>query len=84
MKKRSETKYFQEKIVTGAYLYRGYEIWKNAALNLWIINGLQVEGFSTLKEAKTHVERVLKYGIKTKKPACPKPNSDSSNSHPLK
>lgn len=84
MKNRNNPKYFQEKIVTGAYSYRGYDIWKNAALNLWIINGLQIEGFSTLKEAKTHVDRVLKYGIKNKKPACLKPNSDSSNSRPLK
>jgi hypothetical protein len=91
MKKRSDPKYFQEKIVTSAYAYRGHEIWKNAALQKWVINGLPEGQFPTLKEAKAYVDRVLKYGVRfTKKKkqcstiATANPASDSSHSPSLK
>lgn len=61
MKKPINTKYFQTKIEAGLYEYRGYDIWKDAARDKWVINGPSGGLFNKLAEAKSHVDRIIKY-----------------------
>jgi hypothetical protein len=68
MKKPINTKYFQTKIIAGLYEYRGYDIWKDATRNKWVINGPSGGLFNKLVEAKSHVDRIIKYpSLRTKK-----------------
>lgn len=83
MKKRTDPKYFQTKVEAGLYAYRGFDIWKDAARNVWVINGPSGGDFRLLTEAKAHVDRIIKFpSLRFKKKQCPtaKPNLDSSNS----
>lgn len=81
MKTRTDPKYFQTRHEAGLYEYRGFMIWKDAARNGWTINGTSGGLFTTLKEAKTHVDRIIKYpSLRFKKLACQKQDSDTSNS----
>jgi hypothetical protein len=85
---KTPTKHFQVRHDTGVYEYRGYMLWKDAARNGWSIGEQSLGPFSTLKEAKKHVDRLLKYpSLRFKKLSkqCPKnPQSDTSNSPPQK
>jgi hypothetical protein len=59
-----ERKFYQVKIEAGVYDYRGFEIWKNAVIKQWIVNGRRGGYFDKLSEAKHHVDQTIKYAKK--------------------
>lgn len=80
MNQRTDIKYFQTRHDTGIYEYRGFMIWKDAARDGWSIGEQSIGPFPTLKEAKKHVDRTIKYPHLRNKIACQKQDSDTSNS----
>lgn len=61
---KGERKFFLNKIEAGVYEYRGFDIWKNALLNKWIINGPRGGQFDKLAEARHHIDKTIKYAKK--------------------
>jgi hypothetical protein len=72
-KLQQSRQFFQTRTDPGIYAYRGFEIWKDAYRELWVINGPKGGAFRYLKEAKQHIDWIIKYP--SKKPLV-KPEPD--------
>jgi hypothetical protein len=63
-KNRINQPFFHDRVQAGLYEYRGWFVWKDATRNLWIIDGPKGGAFKYLKEAKEHIDWIIKYPSK--------------------